>query len=356
MRDNEFTQNALEATIRIGLVVLLVVWCFQIVQPFVSPILWGIILAIAVYPTHRRVRGLLGDRPGMAALLLTLAILVIVVWPAVLLIGRVLDNVQSLSARWHAGTLSVPPPPPGIEAWPVIGPRLAKFWGLASTNLASALQPLGPQIRQAGAWLLGIAAETGLAIVQFVAAVIIAGVFLAYSEGAQVLAWRIGRRIGGERGAALVDLGGATMRSVARGVLGVAIIQSSLAGVGYFAVGLPAAGLWTLASLVLAVLQIGVGPVLIGAVIYEFAKSDMLTAILFLAWCIFVSVIDNILRPLLLGRGVDVPLVVIFMGAIGGMLASGIIGLFVGAVVLALGYKLFLAWLETDVPSTLGPL
>ena len=163
-----------------------------------------------------------------------------------------------------------------------------------------------------------------------VAAVIIAGVFLAYSEGAQVLAWRIGRRIGGERGAALVDLGGATMRSVARGVLGVAIIQSSLAGVGYFAVGLPAAGLWTLASLVLAVLQIGVGPVLIGAVIYEFAKSDMLTAILFLAWCIFVSVIDNILRPLLLGRGVDVPLVVIFMGAIGGMLASGIIGLFVG--------------------------
>jgi predicted PurR-regulated permease PerM len=200
-------------------------------------------------------------------------------------------------------------------------------------------------------WLLSVVTGTGLAILQFFVAVLIAGVLLAYSTPGYQLAHNIGRRLAGDRGAELADLAEATVRSVARGVLGVALIQSSLAGLGFFIAGIPAAGFWAFLCLILGVIQIGVLPIMIPVVIYVFSITDTMTAVLFLIWSIFVSVIDNILKPLFLGRGLEVPMVVIFMGAIGGMLLSGIIGLFIGAVVLTLGYKLFLAWLDVDQPS-----
>jgi predicted PurR-regulated permease PerM len=351
MREDEFTRNALEATIRIGVVVLLASWCFQIIHPFVVPIVWGIILAVALYPVYRRVLTLVRERAALAATLVTVAMLLIVAWPTVLLGAVIADNVQMLMERLREGSL-IPQPPPSIEAWPVIGPPLAKFWSLASVNLKEALQQFAPQIRGFATWLLAAAAQTGLAILQFVAALVISGVMLAHADGAERIARDIGRKLAGDRGMSLVDLVEATMRSVVRGVLGVALIQALLAGLGLIVAGVPAAGLWTLLCLILAVLQVGVVPIMLPAVIYMFSTSDTMTAVLFLAWSIFVGVIDNILRPIFLGRGVDVPMVVIFMGAIGGLLVSGIIGLFVGAIVLALGYRLFLAWLETEKPST----
>lgn len=342
----------MEAVIRIGLVVLLAVWCFNIIRPFVVPVVWGIIIAVAVYPAYGRVRGLLGERYGLAATLFTVAMLLVLVWPAVLLGALLIDNLESLLDRVNQGSLTVPPPPRGIETWPLIGKPLAEFWNLASVNLEAALQQLGPQIKLIGRWLMAAAAGAGLGILQFVASVIIAGVLLAYAGGAYGLARDIGTRLAGEQGAGYVDLAEATVRSVARGVLGVALIQSLLAGLGFVVAGVPAAGLWAFLCLVLGVVQIGPGPILLPVVLYVFATGETLTAALFLVWSLFVGAIDNVLKPMLLGRGVDVPMLVIFVGAIGGMLLSGIIGLFVGAVVLALGYKLFLAWLETDRPTT----
>jgi predicted PurR-regulated permease PerM len=187
--------------------------------------------------------------------------------------------------------------------------------------------------------------------VKLIVAMVLTGVFLAYSEEGYRLSRAIGRRLAGQQGVELVDLAEATMRSVARGVLGVALIQSTAAGIGLVVAGVPLAGLWTVIALVLCVIQIGPLIILGPAVIWVFSTSATLPAVLFLIWSIFTGLLDNLLKPMLLGRGLDVPMIVIFMGAIGGLLMSGIIGLFVGAVVLALGYKVFHAWLKVE-PST----
>jgi len=341
----------MEAAIRIGLVVLWVGWCFQILRPFVIPIIWGMIIAVAIYPIYGYLRTLLKDSTRVAAILMTVGMLVILVWPAVLVGGLLVQNAEMVVNHIRDGTLTVPPPPQGLETWPLIGEPLAKIWNLASVNIQGAFAQLEPQIMMLAKWLLSVVTGTGLAILQFFVAVIIAGVLLAYSTPGHQLAHNIGRRLAGDRGAELADLAEATVRSVARGVLGVALIQSSLAGLGFFIAGIPAAGFWAFLCLILGVVQIGVLPIMIPVVLYVFSTTDTVTAVLFLIWSIFVGVIDNILKPLFLGRGLEVPMVVIFMGAIGGMLLSGIIGLFIGAVVLTLGYKLFLAWLDVDRPS-----
>lgn len=350
-RNEEFTRNATEAAIRIGLVVLWVGWCFQILRPFIIPIVWGLIIAVAIYPVYGYLRTLLKNSPRVSAIFVTIGMLVILVWPAVLVGDLLVENGKMVVDHLRAGTLSIPPPPQGLETWPLIGKPLANIWNLASVNIEGALDQLKPQIRMLASWLLSMVTGTGLAILQFFVAVIIAGVLLAHSTPGYQLAHSIGRRLAGNRGDELATLAEATVRSVARGVLGVALIQSSLAGLGFFIAGIPAAGFWAFLCLILGVVQIGVFPIMIPVVLYVFSTNDTVTAVLFLIWTIFVSLLDNILKPIFLGRGLDVPMVVIFMGAIGGMLWSGIIGLFIGAVVLTLGYKLFMAWLDAEQPS-----
>ncbi|MCA9497738.1 MAG: AI-2E family transporter [Nitrospirales bacterium] len=347
-QNEDFTKNAVEAAIRIGLVVLWVGWCFLILRPFVIPIIWGLIIAVAIYPVYGSLRTLLKNSPRVSAILVTVGLLVILVWPAVLLGGILVENAQMVVNHLRNETFKVPPPPHDLETWPLIGEPLANIWNLASVNIQAALAQLEPQIRMLASWLLSMLTGTGLAILQFFVAVVIAGVLLANSTPGYQLAHSIGRRIAGERGEELATLAEATVRSVARGVLGVALIQSLFAGLGFFIAGIPAAGFWAFLCLILGIVQIGVGPIMLPMVIYVFSTHDTLTSALFLIWSIFVSLIDNILKPIFLGRGLDVPMVVIFMGAIGGMLLSGIIGLFIGAVVLTLGYKLFLAWLDVD--------
>jgi len=346
VRNEEFTQQALEAAIKIGVVALLVIWCFEIVKPFIIPILWGIIIAVAIFPLYRKLRSLVGERAGIAATIMTGALLLLMVGPIVLLVSIMADNIQVLSQQVRDGSLTIPPPPPGVKAWPMVGVPIEKLWSLAAHNLSAAVQQLTPLLKEIAKPLLSAAAAVGFSMVEFLIAVVLAGVFLAYSEEGYRISRSIGRRLAGQQGAELVDLSEATMRSVARGVLGVAMIQAFMAGLGLVLVGVPFAGLWTVVGLILAILQIGVGFVMLPAVFYVFSTNDTLPAVLFLIWAIFTVTIDNFLKPVLLGRGVDVPMAVIFMGAIGGMLMSGIIGLFVGAILLALGYKVFLAWLD----------
>jgi predicted PurR-regulated permease PerM len=240
----------------------------------------------------------------------------------------------------------------------LIGEGLSEFWTLASTNLEAALSQVGPQLKALGGWLLAAAAGAGFSILQFLIAIVIAGVFLYRAEQGKRVSQAVAYRVAGPRGGELAELSELVVRSVARGILGVALIQALLAGLGFLVAGVPGAGLWALLCLILSTVQIGLFPVSVPMVFYVFSTSDTLTAILFLAWMLVVSVIDNILKPILLGRGVEVPMMVIFVGAIGGFLAAGIIGLFVGPVLLVLGYRLFLAWLEVDTqppPSGAGP-
>lgn len=345
-KDKAFVNRALEATIRIGLVILLLAWCFQIVRPFVIPVFWGMIIAVATYPGYHWLEKKLGARNVIAAVVITLLGLVLLIGPMVLLGGTLVDSARGLAADMSNGTLSIPPPPGKVAHWPVVGTSLYGFWSLASTNLEEALGQLGPYLKTAGAWLVTMAAGAGIGIIEFVFAIVIAGLLLANAQGGGRVADAVATRVAGERGAEFADLAQDTVRGVARGILGVALIQSILAGLGFLAIGLPAAGLLAFICLLLAVVQIGVFPVLIPVVIHVFATADTTTAVIFLIWCVFVGLIDNVLKPILLGRGARVPMVVIFVGAIGGFLASGIIGLFVGAVVLSLSYTLFLAWLN----------
>lgn len=358
---NHFTNTAMDAAIRIGVVALLIGLCFQIVRPFLVPLLWGVIIAVAVHPVFTLLVGWLGGLRRAAAIVLTVLMLALLVAPSVFLSTLLVDNVETLATELREGRLVVPSPPPEVATWPVIGSRLSALWQTASVNLSAALEQLAPQLRVVGGWLLSNAAGVGIGILQFVAAVAIAGVLLPSAERGSRVLHDLAGRLGGEQGAKFVDLAGATVRSVAQGIVGVAVIQSSLAALGLVLAGVPVAGLWAFLCLICAVIQIGLGPVLIPANIYVFSTADGTTATVFLIWSILVGLLDNVLKPILLGRGVDVPMWVIFVGTIGGMLFLGIIGLFVGAVVLALGYRLFFEWLAVstavaveevvDVPS-----
>jgi predicted PurR-regulated permease PerM len=349
--DRVAINRTVEAVIRIGVIAGLIGWCFVIARPFLVPIIWGAIIAVTVFHGYERLEVAVGGRRALAAVLVTLSMLVLLVVPSVLLGDSLMSGASKLMASFKSGDFSIPPPPDNVARWPLIGEPVAKAWTLASEDMGAALRQASPLLKRFGTWLLNAAEGAGIALLQFVLAIFIAGAFLANSEAAGRMTRAIARRLAGERGLILAGVAGHTIRSVASGILGVAVIQALLAGLGFLVAGVPAAGLLTLICLLTGVMQLGVVIVLIPVVIYLFSTADTTTAVAFLIWAFLVAPVDNVLKPILLGRGVDVPMLVIFVGAIGGFLSSGIIGLFLGAVVLAVGYKLFLSWLKQGDPT-----
>ena len=351
--DKSYLNRALEISIHIGLVVLLVTVCFLVLSPFVAMVAWGLTIAIAGYPAYHKLQKLLGGRGGWAALLFTVLLLTVLIVPIVMLSQTLIEGSQAVAARLQNGTVTIPPPPPNIANWPIIGEPLSDLWSLASTNFSAAIGRFAPQLKGAAAGLLSAAAAVGLGVLQFFVSIVIAGLLLANSSQGARTSRKLAIRLFGNRGEEFETLAGATVRSVTTGILGVAVIQSLLASLGFLVVRLPGAGLWALMFLVAAVLQLG-GPALIPFVIYVFATASTAKAVAFLIWCIVVALMDNVLKPLLLGRGLPVPILVVFLGAMGGFIAMGIIGLFVGPIVLSVGYKLFLAWLDEGAEPAPG--
>jgi len=335
----------LEVSIQIGLAALLVIGCLLILRPFVPLVMWGIIIAIASYPTFINFEKVLRGRRGLAAVLWTLMLLAVLIIPLVLLGESLVEGIRPIAASLRNGNFALPPPPASVESWPIIGRWLAKTWAAASVNLTDAVMKFAPQIKAAIPGILSASANFGLTLVQFFLSVLLSGVLLANADGAAKATRSLMNRLFGEQGPEFQRLIGATVRSVTFGILGVALIQTALAAMGFFVFGLPAAGVWSVIFLAGAVLQVG-GLVLIPAVIYAFAIASTMKAVVFLIWCLVVGVSDNVLKPILLGRGAAVPVVVVFMGVIGGFIAMGLIGLFVGAIVLSVGYKLFIAWIS----------
>ena len=338
------TPRALDEFINVALVVLLSGACFIILRPFLLLILWGIIIAIAAYPSYDRLRKWLGGRGGLAAVVCTGLLLAVFIVPIVVLTSSMSDGLHRLAYNLTQGTPLVPPPPARIETWPLIGPRLKDAWELASKNVAGAVQAFAPQIRSAIPMLLSASAGLVLAVLQLGLSILVAGVMLAGAGTGAKTAHSLAARLFGEKGPEFEELAIATIRSVTIGIIGVALIQTVFAALGFLVAGLPGAGLWALVFLFAAVLQAGV-VVLVPAVIYVFAIASTTKAILFLVWCGVVGIMDNVLKPLLLARGVAIPMVVVFLGAIGGLITMGTIGLFAGAIILSIGYKLSLAWL-----------
>ncbi len=341
--------QAVEAAIRIGILAALALLCFRIVEPFLVPIAWGIILAVAVWPGYDWLLRRLGGQRVLASVIFVIVAMLVLLIPVAMLSETLVQGAEWLTRGVQTGDFKIPPPR-DLSSVPLVGNRVEALWRDASTNLADVLTRLEPQLQALGAWLLRLATSAGVGLLHFMLAIVIAGVLLAKSPSGRRVADAIGYRLAGERGLRFARLAEAVVRSVSRGILGVALIQALLAGLGMLVAGVPAAGLWALLALLLATIQIGAFPVLLPVVIYLFYTADTTTALLFTIWSLFVGSIDNVLKPLLLGRGVSVPMAVIFIGAIGGFIGAGIIGLFVGPVVLVVGYELFNAWLAEARP------
>jgi predicted PurR-regulated permease PerM len=345
--DKVYINRAMEASIHIGLAVLLAIACLMILKPFLPLIAWGIIIGVASYPAFLQMQRALGGRGGLAAVLYTLILLAILIIPVLLLGQSLVEGVQTLTAHMKAGTLTVPPPPDSVAGWPIIGAPLYNLWKSASDNLSDVVLRFAPQVKSVLPEVLSATAGLGLTVVEFLLSILVAGALLANAEAATQAARSMFRRIFDKKGPEYHQLVSSTIRSVTSGILGVALIQTVCAGLGFLVAGLPGAGLWAVLFLIAAVLQVGM-VVLAPAVIYMFAIASTTKAVIFLIWCLIVGLMDNVLKPLLLGRGAAVPIAVVFLGAIGGFVAMGIIGLFVGAIVLSVGYKLFVAWIEPE--------
>lgn len=346
---SQTTNQPLETSIQIGLAALLVMGCLLILRPFVPLVMWGIIIAIASYPTFLKLERLVGGRRALSATLWTLLLLAVLIVPLVLLGQSLIDAVRPLVARLRDGSLILPPPPDSVKDWPLIGAPLSRLWSAASNNLSETILKFAPQIKSALPGILLASANFGSTLLQFLLSILLSGVLLANAQAAYNVTRSLAIRLfGEEEGPEYQRLVGTTIRSVTFGVLGVALIQTAFAAAGFFFVGLPGASVWSVIFLAAAVVQIGM-VVLAPAVIYVFAVASTTKAIIFLVWCLIVGLMDNVLKPILLGRGAAVPMIVVFLGVLGGFMAMGIVGLFVGAIVLSVGYKLFLAWIEGGI-------
>lgn len=340
----------MDFVIRLSVVAALVVLCLQLTAPFLGPIAWGLVLAVGFQPLHQKLTTALRGRSKLAAAVIAAGLLGVLLVPVLLLGDSLVDGVRALAKGLTEGTLTVPPPPESVAHWPLIGGKLHGLWRMASDNLTTFLEAESVYLKDVGTRALGIVTGLAVGLGQFVLSVIIAAALLVNFDGLTTLARSIGVRLAGERGLQLSKLAAQTVRSVAVGVMGVAVLQSVLAGIGMLVAGVPAAGLLTLITLVLCVVQVGPGVVLIGTTIYLFSTGDTLRASLFLVWAIVILPLDNILKPIIFGRGVKAPMLIIFIGSLGGFLRSGIIGLFTGAVLLVLAYEVFRAWL-TALPD-----
>jgi predicted PurR-regulated permease PerM len=339
-------KRIIELAIRLGALIALVIWCFTIVQPFVMMVIGGVIVAIALYPFFTKLSFALGGRKNLTAVLLSLVLIGLIVVPAIMLTGSLVDGAQAIVAAGEADELKLSDPPARVAELPLIGPRVYSYWQRAVENPPAVIREIKPQIKALGGWLLTLVSGTGLSLLRFSISFCIAGVLLATASDGERASRTLAKRLAGNRGQELTVLTVGTIRSVAIGILAVSLLQTALLSLGFVVAGLPAAGLLALIVLILCVVQLGPSLISIPTVLYMYSTTDILPATIFAIWTLVMTFIDSILKPLIFGRGASVPTWVIFLGAIGGMIAYGIIGLFIGAVVLSVGYKLYEAWLD----------
>tara|TARA_R110002110_G_scaffold406421_1_gene626485 strand:+ start:322768 stop:323880 length:1113 start_codon:yes stop_codon:yes gene_type:complete len=354
--DPLFVRNMLESALRISFVLLLLVLSYDIIKPFTVPILWGAIIAMAAFPLVKWLESRIGGRRGLASTLVTVAFIAALVVPAWTVTDSLLGNLQTFSQALASDSVHVKAPPEKIRDWPVIGDKVYAAWSAANQDLRSVIAQAAPELRQLTTTLIKQLGSSVIGVLMFVVSLIIAGGFMAYADSCASGAHRFFVRVGGLKpGGEWAPLTVATVRSVLQGVVGVALIQAALVSIGLFVAGVPGAAIWSTLVLFLAIAQLPALLVLAPIMVYVFSTADTTTAVIFIIYQLLAGLSDNILKPMLMGRGLDIPMPVILIGAIGGMIASGIIGLFAGAVVLSIWYKLFGLWLEQEAHPESSP-
>ena len=334
--------------IRLGLLACVIYWSYILILPFVPILLWSTILAVALYPMFDALSRLLGGRPAVSATLITILGLSIVIGPASWLVFGLVEGVRLIADQLGTGSVSVPAPNPAVKDWPLIGVTLFDLWQLASTNLAAALGKFSPYAKPVATTILSTLGGVGIEILKFLVAVIVTG-FLFIPGPRLVSNVRIFlAHVVPERSEEFVALAGETIRSVSRGVIGIAMLQSLLAGIGFVVTDIAGAGLFAFLVLLLGVAQIGCAILLIPMIVWFWLTRDPTTALLFTVYIVPVGFVDNVLKPFVMGHGSRTPMVVIFVGVLGGTLAHGLIGLFIGPIVLAVGWELLAVWMRDE--------
>jgi predicted PurR-regulated permease PerM len=336
-----------DTIIRLGVLFLLIGWCYDILKPFVLILIWAVVIAIAFSPIYESIVKLFRGKKILSTIFLALLLLSILVIPSVLISQSLYEEINNFSSSYQAGEHLIPPPGASTHNWPTITKPILEIWKSASEDVSKVVFKYSEQFKVVGEWLLFALAGIGKGIFQFIISIIIAMGLLLYSESLIKVSKSIFIKLIGSNGEHYALITVVTIRSVVKGFLGVALIQALMVGAGFFMAGVPFAGILTVICLILAVIQVGIGPIAIPVVIYMFSVTDTTTATILAIWIGITLVSDNILKPIFLGRGnPPAPMLVIFLGAIGGFIYNGFIGLFLGAVVLTLGYKFFLSWLE----------
>lgn len=349
---NSAIHYTIEIVIRLGFLFLLIAWCFQIIYPFVGIILWGIILALATAPFYDTLNSKLNDKPSWSAGIIVILGLLMIVIPSWLFLDSMILGIKVINSGLSDGTLKIPPPSDRVADWPLIGEKIYGIWDMASKSLETLLLKYKDQVAGVVGSLFEGVLSIGGSILQFIFSIIIAGVLLA-TKGTDQAARQFFNKLVGAKGDEFADATEITVRNVTKGVIGVAIIQAVLVGIGFLLAGVPYAGLWALLVMILAILQLPPLLVIVPVIFYLFSSTTVLPASLWTIYLLLAGASDNLLKPILLGKGAPVPMLVIFIGVIGGFMLSGFIGLFTGAIAISLGYKLFLSWLnEGENPNS----
>ncbi|MBS0010529.1 MAG: AI-2E family transporter [Bacteroidales bacterium] len=339
---------SIDLILKLGGLFIVVFLCYRIIQPFINILLWSLIIAVIMYPLFEMINRYVRGMEKLAALLLSLVSLSILVLPSIWLVNQLVDGIKYIADMLPEGELQIPPPTESVAEWPLIGQWLYDNWMQASENLGESIKGFMPQISNFAEKLLGSLANTGMGILQFAVSLILAGIFLVYFKNASHSGRVLFEKFAGERGQEFLEVSLTTIRNVATGILGVAIIQTTLMGLGLILADINLAAVWIIILLIMTIAQIPAILFNIPLIIYLFAFRDPLPAALWTVYFLIMGLVDNILKPLIMGKGANVPMLVIFFGAIGGFIAFGFMGLFLGAIILSLAYKLYVTWVRGE--------
>ncbi|OQX57421.1 MAG: hypothetical protein B5M52_07540 [Helicobacteraceae bacterium 4484_230] len=352
----EIVRLSIEIFTKLIAISIILVWAFLILKPFLMLIVWAIILAVAIFPLMKKLEKRFHLKRSVIAALIVLTAVIPLYVPAHMLSKSAYDIGMNITEKIKNDDLRLPPPSENVAEWPLIGEKVyAKWEEVSQNNLSDTLKQYHPQIKATVAKAVSMAGSTLTAALLFIVSLIIASIFMIYGEKSEQAFKAIMRRLVGNNGEEWARISTLTVRSVMYGIIGIAVTQAFLAFVGMAVIDMPLASLWAGAVLFLAIIQLPPLLILGPVIAYVFTYAGTTAATIFAIYTIIVSMLDGVLKPFVLGRGVDIPMLVILLGAIGGMIMSGIIGLFVGAVVLALAYKIFMAWLQTGEDEDLQP-
>ena len=346
-------QDLTRITLAVLFIGSILVTCIWVMLPFLPAIIWATTLVIATWPLMLWVQRHTGNRRGLAALIMTLVLLLILIVPFWLALSAVVANTDEIRELVRTVlSLRLPPPPAWLAELPLLGQRANEAWTTLSSDRLEALAPkLAPYSGAITQWIASTAGSLGSMFVHFLLTTVIAALMYLSGEKAARQVIRFGRRLAGDRGEMAVRLGAQAIRSVALGVVVTAIAQSAIACIGLLVVGIPFAAILTAMIFLLCLIQLGPGLVMVPAVAWMYYSGNAVWATVLLAFTLVAGTIDQLVRPILIRRGADLPVLLILAGVIGGLIAFGMLGIFIGPTVLGVGYTLLNAWISESEPG-----